>query len=109
MTYRVEIDPRATVEIEKAYLWLAGRSPMKAVEWFNDFHDAIESLQTLPMRCPLVPERDAFPEEVRQLLYGKRGGVYRILFTVTNKTVRVLRVRHGARLRLSSHKPPSNR
>lgn len=102
MTYRVEIDPQAVTEIETAFLWLRERAPAEAVEWFNSVHQAIASLQELPERCPLAPENDAFPEEIRQLLYGKRRGAYRILFTVTGDVVRVLRVRHGARLHLET-------
>jgi hypothetical protein len=31
------------------------------------------------------------------LLFGKRRGVYRILFTMAGNTVNVLHIRHGAR------------
>jgi hypothetical protein len=37
---------------------------------------------------------------VRQLLYGKRQGVYRILFLMGTDTVRIISIRHGARQRL---------
>jgi plasmid stabilization system protein ParE len=42
---------------------------------------------------------DDFGSEVivRQLFYGRRRNRYRILFTVKEDTVQVLRVRHGAR------------
>lgn len=50
-----------------------------------------------PERCGLAPENEWFPGELRQLLYGKRRGVYRILFEVRDTTVYILRVRHGAR------------
>ena len=33
---------------------------------------------------------------MRLLLYGRRGGVYRVLFTIQGETVRVLTVRHSA-------------
>ena len=39
--------------------------------------------------------------ELRQLLYGKRRNVYRILFTIEGGTVNVLRIRHAAQDRLT--------
>jgi mRNA-degrading endonuclease RelE of RelBE toxin-antitoxin system len=34
---------------------------------------------------------------MRQLLYGYKPHPYRILFTIANETVYVLRIRHGRR------------
>ena len=59
--------------------------------------DAIASLATFPKRCPIAPESARFPFEVRQLLYGRKPHVYRILFTIENNTVNVLHIRHGRR------------
>jgi len=42
-------------------------------------------------------ENEDFNEDVRQLLYGKRSGVNRILFAVRGNTVHLLHIRHGAR------------
>lgn len=54
------------------------------------------------MRCPLAPESGLFPFEVRQLLYGHKPHVYRILFTVQGNVVYVLHIRHGRRQPLKS-------
>ncbi len=67
------------------------------MRWFAALQDAIASLAEFPQRCPLAPENDAFPFEVRHLLYGRRPNVYRILFTIEEKTVFVLHIRHGRR------------
>jgi hypothetical protein len=45
----------------------------------------------------MTPENEYAEEEIRQLLYGRRRGVYRILFTIEGDMVSVLTVRHGAR------------
>lgn len=50
----------------------------------------------------LAIESGEFTEEIRQLLYGKRSGRYRVLFVVRQNVVRVLHVRHGARQPLSA-------
>jgi plasmid stabilization system protein ParE len=58
--------------------------------------EAVLSLQDNPDRCRLAPEAEFYPGQLRQLLYGKRRGIYRILFEVQGDTVYVLRVRHGS-------------
>ena len=57
---------------------------------------AVLSLQHNPDRCGLAPEAEWYPGQLRQLLYGKRKGVYRILFEIQGETVYILRVRHGS-------------
>ena len=89
MAYQVEISPSALADIDEAYLWLDEQSPPAAAQWFRGLRKAIDSLETNPERCSLAPESDAFAEELRQLFYGRRRGVYRILFTVAGDTVRV--------------------
>ena len=69
--------------------------------WMNGLFRAIQSLDTMPLRCPLAFENEFFDEELRQLLYGKRGRVYRILFTISDNEVYVLFVRHSAQKPLS--------
>lgn len=59
--------------------------------------DAIASLNTFPERCPLAPESGSFPFEVRQLLYGHKPHVYRILFTIDEQVVKILHIRHARR------------
>jgi hypothetical protein len=62
----------------------------------NGLFRAIQSLERMPCRCSLAFENDLFDEELRQLLYGRRGRVYRILFTIQDDQVHVLFVRHSA-------------
>lgn len=64
--------------------------------------DALNSLTESPERCGLAPENDAVEPEIRQLLYGRRSGVYRALFTITGREVRVLHIRHAAREALAT-------
>jgi hypothetical protein len=49
-----------------------------------------------PTRCPRAPESDRFPEDIRELLYGKGKNKYRILFTIRNQDVVALYVHHAA-------------
>jgi len=98
--YRVIIQPPASAEMEAAFQWIAERAPASAVKWFNGLEAAIQTLENFPARCPLAEESKAFNVEIRQLLYGKRVGAYRILFTIRQDAVHILHIRHGRRQRL---------
>jgi hypothetical protein len=63
--------------------------------------NTIATLQESPQRCTLAVEHEIFPEEVRQLLYGKSKNVYQVLFAIRNRTVYVLYVRHSAQTPLT--------
>ncbi|MBD1891927.1 type II toxin-antitoxin system RelE/ParE family toxin [Coleofasciculus sp. FACHB-SPT9] len=96
MTFQVEITPIAEAQIEQAYQWYRERNPEFADRWFRGLMNAIATLQEKPRRCALAVELEIFPEEVRQLLYGKAKNIYRVLFTIRETTVYVLYVRHSA-------------
>jgi plasmid stabilization system protein ParE len=99
MTYRVEISLAALAEIDQALEWRVEQSRPAAARWHAGLRRVIRTLRTHPRRCPLAPEAAFFGEEIRQLLYGRRGGVYRILFEVRDEEqlVNILHVVHGAR------------
>jgi plasmid stabilization system protein ParE len=103
MTYRVIIQPRAERDIWAAAQWIEdqSKSSAKALRWVRSIRARIETLRANPTRCPVDPDSDAFGEEVRVLLYGKRHGKHRILFTIRGDTVHVVTVRHTARQSLS--------
>lgn len=94
--YRLIIQPPALNDLDEAYQWIKERSPNAADRWFNGFVDAINSLDLNPERCGLANENDAVKLEIRQLLYGRRGGIYRAIFTIAGEEVRVLHIRHAA-------------
>ena len=64
------------------------------------FFKQMETLTRQPSRCPRATESDKFPEELRELLYGKRNSKYRIVFAIRNEDVVVLYVHHAARKEL---------
>jgi plasmid stabilization system protein ParE len=98
MAFRVELSDRAQADITAIYDWLRSQQAGDAGErWFVALREAISSLSSLPLRCPVAPESRESPVEVRQLLYGRKPHVYRILFAVEGDVVRVLHLRHGLR------------
>ena len=81
----------------EAFLWLAERSPDAATRWYEGLEKAVTSLSKYPKRNPIAEEEsEIFGLEIRQKLYGRRRGTYRILFTVEGNTVFLLYVRHSA-------------
>lgn len=96
MAYSVHITEKALADTDQITEWIKARSPESASAWFDRLMDAILSLDTFPTRCPLISESAVLRREVRQQLIGQRPNIYRILFEISEETVYVLRVRHGA-------------
>jgi plasmid stabilization system protein ParE len=67
-----------------------------ALRWVRGLRAKIATLKAVPHRCPTDPDSEFYGEDVRVLLYGKRSGVYRVLFAIRGDTVHVLTVRHSA-------------
>lgn len=103
MAFRVEITPQAEQDATGILDWLLEKNAGEAgLSWFFMLEEAIASLAGFPMRCTVAPETTSFPFEVRQLLYGRKPHVYRILFTIEQDVVLILHIRHGRRLRIES-------
>ena len=85
MAHEVRITARALREIDQALKWLSDRSRTAALRWHEQLLDAVCSLENNPHWCGRAPESERFPGEIRQLLYGKRRGAYRIRFEVRGR------------------------
>ena len=83
MDFRVELSAQAQRDIASIHDWLQSQSAGDTGErWFVALRTAIASLKQLPSRCPIAPESQDSSTEIRQLLYGRRPNVYRILFAI---------------------------
>jgi plasmid stabilization system protein ParE len=102
MNFKLIIQPPALADLDEAYRWIAERSPENAVRWFNRFLEVLQTLKNSPARCGVAPESAQIGQEIRQLLYGRRDGVYRALFVIRGREVHVLHIRHGARDTMTS-------
>ena len=60
-----------------------------------------DTRETHPDRCRIAAESEDLGVEIRELLFGRRHGVYRILFLLEGSTVHILRIWHAARDRVS--------
>ena len=101
MTYRIAIEATAEREIRAVVRWKThNASPTIAARWYNGLLKKIGTLRTHPTRCPIAAEDEKFPIEIRELLYGRRRNVFRIIFTIRDETVSILFVHHGAQQEL---------
>jgi plasmid stabilization system protein ParE len=107
MAYTVSLTATAEADAYAAFERIRKVAPFHAARWLADLFAAIRTLADMPARCPVIPEADELGRPVRHLLYGKRTGVYRIIFDIQEASeegprVRVLRIWHGARDHISA-------
>jgi plasmid stabilization system protein ParE len=95
MAYLVRLTDRALRDMEAIYEFIGADESESASAWFHELADAIYSLERFPERGTPVPES----RKLRQLLFGKKLNIYRIIFAVDkrNRIANVLHIRHGAR------------
>ncbi|MBI1783762.1 type II toxin-antitoxin system RelE/ParE family toxin [Candidatus Sumerlaeota bacterium] len=80
------------------YEWTLTRwSAQRARRYLTGLRGAISSLRHRPNRHPKAPDAEAFNVEVRQMVFGRGRGRYRILYSVTESSVTILKIRHTAR------------
>jgi plasmid stabilization system protein ParE len=97
MEYRFEFAPEMVAKANERHDLIAEHSLERAEKWYRGLFEKIETLKKYPRRCPRAPESEDYGEELLYLTYGKRGGVYRILFTIRDDVIRIVALHHGAR------------
>ncbi len=93
MLFQVIITPSAKANIFEVNTWLLENYPDAAEKWLWGISQAVTSLSKFPERCSVSSESEAFDVVVRQLIYGKKPHIYRILFSIKDEKVYILRVR----------------
>ena len=101
--YQVALVDSAKADARHIYDWILERTPFYGPTWFESLIDKLYSLESQPLRCPLAREASALNRPIRCLLFGKKHGIYRILYEVdeSSRTVWVLHIRHGSLPELS--------
>ncbi len=105
MAYRVDIAAAALRDAAEHYRFILKRShdQIPADNWYNALMTAVDTLETLPARCPHIPEQANFKVPLYQLLHAS----HRIIFRIEPKVVRVVRIYHSALRPLTSlHQRP---
>src|ERR1017187_924238 len=103
MPYLVEFADRAVRDLEILYLEKNAAKSHAAARWYNELELAVDSLASFPHRCPLAPEARRAKRKLRNLLYGKKPQVYRVIYEVDERrqAVFVLTIRHSARRKMT--------
>jgi plasmid stabilization system protein ParE len=98
VAYLVELTVRAERDLDYLYERLAASDSTAAARWFNGLEEAIHTLERFPRRCPAAPERKRTKRPLRNLLYGAKPDVYRVVYEIDepHNVVRILTIRHGA-------------
>ncbi len=103
MNYRVRLSAKAERDVEGVLRWFdKQRAGAAASRWFAQLWAKIGTLEKQPLRCPLAAESTDLSIELRELLFGRRHGKYRILFLIEGIRVQILHIRHAARDAISA-------
>src|ERR1700690_615206 len=78
MAYRVDITPYAERDLALLYRQVNAAYSDAARRWYLGLKAAILTLEQRPNRCPLIRKK----EKLRQLLYGRKPRIYRVIFRV---------------------------
>lgn len=84
----------AQKDLEQIFYYIADDRIKNARNFVLELEKKIFSLDTFPERQPLIAENEYFATDYRHLIYKN----YRIIYRITEKTVFILRVIHGAML-----------
>ena len=92
--YKVNLTENAQNDLEHIFDYIAADSLNEAANFVLELEKKVYSLDTFPERHPLIPENAFFGTEYRHLIHKK----YRIIYRITEKSVFILRIIHGAKL-----------
>ena len=88
MIYRVVVTARARADALEALRWKAERSAQVAARWYAGLEKAIAKLSRFPERHPIAEEEsERLGIILRRLIYGKKPGVYCLLFSIEDDAV----------------------
>jgi toxin ParE1/3/4 len=92
--YQVKLTQQAQDDLEQIYYYSLNDSVKNATNFLLQLEEKIYSLEAFPHRNPFIPENEFFGTDYRHLIYKK----YRIVYRMTEKSVYILRIFHGAKL-----------
>lgn len=101
MNFRVVVQPTAEEDLLLAYRRAANAAPLAAGRWLDRFQVALRTLSRNPARCALAREHRKVAIELREFHVGRYPYVFRVLFTIDQDAVYVLRIRRAQRKALT--------
>jgi plasmid stabilization system protein ParE len=93
MSHRVRVTQEAEGQISAISAHIAQDSPVNARRWRASLRERLQLLKDFPDRHEIAYRGELVGKDIRHTFFG----TYRILYTIVEKTVVILSVRHGAR------------
>ena len=94
--FNIIFSARAEHDMRNAAQWYVDQGNAHiGLAWARAMRTQIMTLAEFPLRWPVVGQQAARP--VRQMLFRRKHGQYRIFYTIDDKTVIILHIRHAAR------------
>jgi plasmid stabilization system protein ParE len=105
MAFEIKLSDEAKKNLDTITHWLLHdrQAGENALRWLQGLREKIDTLSEMPTRCARARESKSMPFEMRQLLYGRKPYVYRVLFTIEGNTVLILFVRGPGQKAVSLH------
>ncbi len=92
--YRIVFNSSIYRKLENIFDYIALESPKTAVSIINGIERQIMSLDSIPERFPIVPEKIVYKTyQVRHFFYKKS---FRVIYTIYANNVCILDIRHSA-------------
>ena len=92
--YRVKIARQAETDLAEIWTYISADSVDDANQFILKLERRIRTLESSPRRCSLISENELLGMHYRHLVVKK----YRTVFRISDDTVYILRIIHGARL-----------
>lgn len=104
MTFHVVFTRRANNDVAEKETWLSRLGNQTVSRWRARLFGAVERLEFDPLCYPKADEADELGLDLREILFGRRRHVYRMVFLVDEaaQVVKVYRIRHAAQDRLTA-------
>jgi toxin ParE1/3/4 len=92
--FLVKITRKAETDLDEIWAHIAADSVNNANRFILKLEKRMKTLAWSPRRCPLISENEILGTAYRHLIVGK----YRAVIRISEDTVYILRIVHGARL-----------
>ena len=108
MTFSVRLVTSAKTDVNHIYDWLLARSAKGAFNWYSAMSVRLEKLSFDASGCAAAREAHRLKRELRETYFKTRyGNRYRLIFTIVESEVRILRVRALGQKLLRAKELPS--
>lgn len=95
--FEVILTPTAEAELIASFNSLRRQAPLAATHGLRRILDSVQTLRTMPERCGRAEEADVVGADIRQLLFGRGNGTFRVLFVIASGVVWVRNIRRASR------------